>query len=379
MLLLWFISFIFTTNIPYFDFSGAGSEFYGYGRELREPVVKTVRIGVMGPERTPEGEQLRCGVEIALEEANEKGGYRGIPYEMIFRPDDGPWGTASKQVVRLVYEDKVWTIIGGLDGHHTHLAELVVAKAWVPVVTPSAVDFTVDYANVPWVFRCMPDDRRQAELLLEFARKRGYKRVVVLTEIGREAHAGFSRLREVSWRKRYPLTLHLQYPPYDPEIILTRLEGISADAIIIWGKGSPAIRLLRALRKRGVTVPVLGPSTLATPEMAREAPYVGELIVAAPCDLSRDDPEFLGFRRKFEKRTGKPPSPISLFAYDAARLVIRAIERAGLNRARIRDELASSSFIGLTGRISFDSLGGNRAEPILMSLSKGRWVRLSPK
>jgi ABC-type branched-subunit amino acid transport system substrate-binding protein len=370
------IFFIFALNIPYFDFSDAGSEFYGHGRELGEPPVRTVRIGVMGPEKTPEGEQLRNGVEIALEEANEKGGYRGIPYEMVFRPDDGPWGTASKQVVRLAYDDKVWTIIGGLDGHHTHLAELVVAKAWVPVVTPCAVDFTIDYANVPWVFRCMPDDSRQAELLLELARRRGYRRIVVLTEIGREAYVGFSRLREISWHKRYPLSLHLQYPSYDPELILPRLEGIPIDAVIIWGKGSSAIRLLQALRKRGITVPVLGSSSLATPEVARSAPPVGELIVVAPCDLSRDDAEFLNFKRKFKERTGKAPSPIALFAYDAARLVIRAIEKAGLNRARIRDELAGTSFSGVTGRISFDSLGGNRSEPILMSLKEGRWVRL---
>jgi ABC-type branched-subunit amino acid transport system substrate-binding protein len=72
-----------------------------------------------------------------------------------------------------------------------------------------------------------------------------------------------------------------------------------------------------------------------------------------------------------------PPSPIALYSYDAARLVIRAIETAGLNRMRIRDELTRISFDGLTGKIQFNSLRGNISEPVLMSLKDGRWQRLN--
>ena len=61
---------------PYFDLSNAGSGFYGPGREAPYPVgVKTVRIGVLGPEKDAEGLQMRTGVRIALEEMNRKGGY----------------------------------------------------------------------------------------------------------------------------------------------------------------------------------------------------------------------------------------------------------------------------------------------------------------
>ena len=375
--ILWFLPFISDVSDPYFDFSNAGAKFYGHGRELKEPVgLKSVRIGVMGPEKASEGKQLRHSVEMALEEANKKGGYHGIPYEMVFRSDDGPWGTASKQVVRLAYEDNIWAIIGGLDGHHAHLAELVVAKAWVPVITPCAADFTIDYANVPWVFRCIPDDNRQAGALLDFARERGYKRIVVLTELQREAYIGFQRLKETSWRKRYPLALHIQYSSNHPEHVLPRLRGMSMDALVIWGSHGSVIPLIGVLRKAGITVPVLGPSALATPKMAKAAHLWGELIVAAPCDLSRDDPEFLNFKQRYEKRTGTSPSPVALFTYDTSCLLIKVIEKTGLNRVRIRDELAKASFNGLTGNIRFNSLGGNRAEPVLMTLEGGGWVRL---
>jgi branched-chain amino acid transport system substrate-binding protein len=389
---------------PYLDFSKSGAGFYGAGRELPEPTgMKSVRIGVLGPEKSPDGLQQRMAIKIALEEANDRGGYvsssrrnsrpesdgahasdngiqpersRGIPYELVYRPDDGPWGMTANQVVKFAYEDQVWAIIGGLDGQHTHVAELVVAKAWVPVISPAAIDSTVEYANVPWVFRVVPSDSRQAEILLKFAQKRHYQQLAVLSENQREAYSGIKRLKECSGHLRFPLASHMEYSALRPEEVIPRLRNVPADAFIIWGGQESTLILLQAMRQAGITLPVLAPSTVATPEMARKAPQSGELVVAAPCDLSRENSALANFNGKFEQLAGQPASWMAWFCYDVARLVIHSIEKAGLNRARIRDELSSSSFQGLTGTISFNQLGGNEAQPVLMSLNQGRWVRV---
>jgi len=386
-------SVILEQGRPYSDFSNDGVDFYGHGREIDEPRnLKAVYIGLMGPDKTPEGKQLQNGVAIAIDEANAKGAYRGIPYKVIFRPDDGPWGIAAKQVVRLTYEDRVWVIIGALEGHQAHLAELISAKAWIPVITPCASDRSIDYANVPWIFRCMPDDSRQAEVLLRCAHDRGYKKnLVVLTEAQREAHTGFLRIKEIANRMRYPISMHMEYIPHNPTAIIPRLRvalsfgnpdfptqspDVAMDALLIWGNPKSVLPLLCELRKAKIDVPVLLPSLLATPEIRQQGKTIGNIIVAAPFDLSRDDMSISTFLQKYQKRTKRLPSPIAFFAYDATRMAIRAIERAGLNRVRIRDELARMSFEGITGKIHFDSLGGNPAEPILMTVRDKRWVPL---
>jgi hypothetical protein len=41
------------------------------------------------------------------------------------------------------YEDKVWAIIGGIDGATTHLAEQVAAKAQLTLVNPVATDRSI--------------------------------------------------------------------------------------------------------------------------------------------------------------------------------------------------------------------------------------------
>jgi ABC-type branched-subunit amino acid transport system substrate-binding protein len=364
------------TQQPYFDFSKAGAGFYGAGRESPDPTgLTSVRIGVLAPAKDIEGRQMRSGVEMAVEEANQGGGYRGIPYEAVVRADDGPWGVAAGQLVSLAYEDKVWAVIGGIDGSRTHVAELVASKAWIPVITPASSDSSVDYANVPWVFRCVPADGRQVDLLLGYAERKGYRNLVAITETQRDGYTGFLRLQQEAWREHRPLLAHLQYPSGNPESIVSRLHEFAADALVVWGSAKSAAALIRALRAAGVDTPILGPSELAGPELS-QLDGIGNIVVAAPCDLSRDDAGMRRFVDAFRGRTGMDPSAIAMYAYDSARLTIDAVRRAGLNRARIRDELASGSFQGITGRIEFNSLRGNTADPVLMTLQDGHWVRL---
>jgi ABC-type branched-subunit amino acid transport system substrate-binding protein len=362
---------------PYRTLSEDGAGFFGHGRESQDPdSLSAVRIGLTGPGKTVDGLHLQYGAALAIEDANRRGGYRGVPYEVIFRPDDGPWGTAAKQVVQLTYEDDVWAILGSLDGQHAHLAELIAAKAWIPVVTPWASDRTVDYANVPWVFRCAPDDGRQALALIRHASQQGYKHTIVLSEGDRESRTGWERLRDAARWERHHFTLHIEYDPYNPTAILPRLERVTADAFIIWGKAQGALSLIRDIRKLGITAPVLGPILLATPEFANGAHELGDIVVVAPYHLNEDSSERRAFYERYMDKTGMPPSPVALYAYDATRLIQAAIENAGLNRARIRDELARTSFDGLVGNIHFDTLGGNPAEPELMTLRLGEWISL---
>ena len=65
-----------------------------------------------------------------------------------------------------------------------------------------------------------------------------------------------------------------------------------------------------------------------------------------------------------------------MFSYDAARVVLAAIERAGLNRARIRDALAKTDHEGNAGTYRFDGLGGSALEPLLVAPRDGGWRRL---
>lgn len=359
---------------PYRDLSTAGSGFLGAGREEPDPEhLTSVRIGVTGPADTPAGRELLAGVQTAVDEANAAGGYGGLPFEVVFRPDDGPWGVVARQVVNLAAEDEVWLIIGALDGERAHAVELVVAKLWVPVLTPAG-DHTIDYANVPWVFRALPDDLSQVEALLDLAVERNWQRLVVISEIWRDAEQAATRFERRAAERGLTVVRRHRYETHHPKRGLDRLSGLDVDAAVVWGRPGSARIVLGHWRSLGQDAPFLLPSLLALPEVAGlEA--LNPAFAAAPYDLASPEPGLVAFRRQWTASFGMEPTYIAVLGYDMARFSLASLTRAGLNRARLRDELARGDFEGLSGPFHFNTLGGRTMVPVVMTARRGRWER----
>lgn len=361
---------------PYWDLSRSDTGFNGPGRDLAAPRgLASVKLGLLGPAKRPEGERLREGAALAIAEANARGGFQGIPYEAVFRADDGPWGMGAKQVAALACEDSTWGIVGGLDGADAHLAELVAAKLWIPVITPAADDLSIDYANVPWVFRCAPADAHEARLLLGWARERGHRRILVFAEDDRDGRTGCTRLAAAAREESLTLQGPRMFRPHLAAEAVDAASVAAADAVVIWAGPEGGWRLLHALREAGFAGPVLAPAAfLAGGPKAGTDP--GEIVVAAPADPSRRDARWRDFRTRYRARAGREPDAVGLLAYDATTLLIAAVERAGLNRARIRDAVAESDHDGVAGTFRFDGLGGSGLAPVLITQRGGVWERV---
>jgi len=362
---------------PYRHFADAGAGFWGPGREEPEPdpLPPTIKLGLFAPARGGDGRSAQQAAELALAEANRAGGYRGRPFELCFRPDDGPWGAATPRLVELANREGVWAAVGGLTGETAHLAELVAAKLWLPVVVTWAPDRTIDYANVPWVFRVAPDDGQQAELLLDRTLAWGLGLPLVLAAEHRDAGVALDRLTEAARRRGLPPPVSRRYSPAAPLAVLDELvlTGPAAPgAVLVWGPARDAGRVLDALARRGYTGLRLAPASLASGAgLAREG-----LVVAAPYDLATSTPAQADFARRYHARFGSLPEPEAGLAYDAWQVLLAAIGKGGLNRARIRDALAATRHLGQSGILQFSSLGGNPTPPVLVQARTGRWQRL---
>ena len=120
-----------------------------------------VAIGWFGPADPahPLHGDLWTAAPLAVEEANRAGGWNGLPFRLLPRWSENVWGSGVSQVARMVYEDRVWAILGSVDGAATHLAEQIVAKARLPLVSPVSTDESVNLAGVPWMFSLAPADR----------------------------------------------------------------------------------------------------------------------------------------------------------------------------------------------------------------------------
>ena len=100
--------------------------FYGAGREIPAPKdLKEIRIGFLGPLEgsliSSLGTQMLQGASLAIDEANKKGGYNGIPFKLMIHNDVGLWGAAANEVVKMD-DEKVWAWLGSIDDIVSHVA-----------------------------------------------------------------------------------------------------------------------------------------------------------------------------------------------------------------------------------------------------------------
>ena len=370
---------------PYAKLAGRRLEYHGAKRSLPEPVgMAEVRIGMIGPTRGPRalpGLAMRRGAELALAEATAAGGYLGRPFRLVFYPDDGPWGIVGQQVMRLVYDDSVRVVMGSIGVENSHIAEQVITKAHVPLVVPGCTDPSLTKINIPWVFRCMPDDDAQARLLARYLFEAGgYTRVVGISANEHYGRTGMRAFEKVARRWHRPLLLSLQYNMRDEgfEPQLDRIERVRAQAVVIWGEPPEAALLIRRLREREMPAEISAGSGLCSSELLGIAGSHAEGVVTACIyDPERDDSSAQTFVTRFSEHYGEAPDAYAAYAYDGAQMVVRAIRRAGLNRARIRDALAADpTYRGAAGEIRFDGSGSNVSPPMLSVVRGGRFVRL---
>lgn len=369
-------------------------EYTGAGRAIPEPEhVESVKLGFLGPiaptvsvatggasHEEALGKAMLRATTLAIEEANAKGGYfkRKIPFELCVRNDNGLWGASGSEVIHLAYQDKVWAIIGGIDGANTHIAIRTALKIEIPWMTPGDLDPTYIETNIPWVMRCVGDDRQQNYLLLDYLfRKMKYERIAILRASNRYGRFGVREIRDGARRMGHPILIEMGHKVGgDFTLQLDRIAATKPEAIVYWGDSEDAARVLNAIRAHGMTQPVLFCDRAVSDEFLKIAGANAEGVLCTyPWNPERKDPKFEAFKKAFKQRWGEEPDTYAAHAYDGTNMLLWAIQTAGLNRAKIRDVLAyrAEPFPGVTGDIPLSSAMDDAGEVFLTRYENGKW------
>jgi branched-chain amino acid transport system substrate-binding protein len=334
------------------------------GATLAPTDLHEVRIGFFGPDS---GDASR-GAGLAVEQRNAAGGFQGLPLRLVHRWSDDPWRGGAREMVRLVYDDGVWAVLGSVNGDATHIAEQVVTKARVPLLAPVSADPTLTYIRIPWIFRLPPDEAAQADVLVrEGVLARSLVNVGVITSTD---HDGRTFAREVRDRLQawgLAPAFHLEVAQNgDLAAVAARVRSFGAGAVIVRVPGSRVLDLAGRLRSEGVNVPLLVPWIPDLAPAALRSHYGGDVLVVRPF-RDVDNPRYAAFDRAYRARYGSEPTPAAAYGYDAVNLLAGALEAGGLNRAALRDALAAATgFVGASGPFVWDNAGGNRGVPALL-------------
>jgi branched-chain amino acid transport system substrate-binding protein len=333
------------------------------------------------------------GAQLAVEEANAHGGYGGKPFKLMLHNDydnwqakavygeDRPtdpaiWGSASNEVVRMVYDDRDWAIFGSISSESTHIALRVALRAEIPIVNSASTDPTIPETYIPWYFTDLQDDRVQClTLARRIFTELGMKRVAILRVNSRYGRFGVGKLRDASRRLGHPVVIEQKYLPGDTDFSkqLNVIRSSRADAIVLWADETQAATILKQMRAAGMKQRVFGAYRTLGDTLLKEAGDAAEGFEAVfPYDPSRNDPRWLDFNRRFEDRFHEKPEQFASLAYDAMNALLDSICKAGLNRARIHDALANiEEYDGVTGHMVFDPNQKNVAPMYLGTVHNG--------
>ncbi|HUU09809.1 MAG TPA: ABC transporter substrate-binding protein [Phycisphaerae bacterium] len=371
-------------------------EYTGPGRAIPEPDhLDTVKIGFIGPimgtvsvatggksHEESLGIPMLRGAQLAIQQANERGGYlkRGLPFELVISNDNGLWGASGNEIIKLAYKDKVWAILGTIDGANSHIAIRVALKAEIAMMNSGDTDPTFIETNIPWVFRCIGDDRQMGYLLLDYLyRKQGYTRIGIIRASNRYGRFGVREIMDGSRRLGHPVILEMAYQvgAGDYALQLQRLKDSDVQAIVHWGDAEDGAAILNQMRKMGMQQPYYGCDRHVCDEfLAIAGPNAEGVVCAYPWNPTRPDEDCQAFRREYRERFGADPETYAAHAYDGTNMLIWAIQTAGLNRAKIRDVLAhrAKPYKGATGPIPLSASLDDLGEVYLARVENGRWI-----
>ena len=359
--------------------------FYGAGREKLPPKnLDEVRIGFLGPLEgsiiSDLGQQMLQGSMLAIEEANKKGGYKGIPYKLMPHNDVGLWGAAANELVKMD-DEKVWAWLGTIDDINSHVAIRATLKLEIVNVNTGDPDPTFTETNIPWVIRVIPDDRQSSYALVDrIFLKDKHTRVAVMRANNRYGRVGTLHFNRTSTRIGFPVIIEERFNDGETEFKaqLERIKNTNPDAVLIWGNAKESALILNQLRETGMEQPVYASDRTVNPKFLEIAGKNAEGVVTT-CQYNpdSDDTGLKTFRETYKKRFGMEPDVFATHAYDGMNIIIRAIEKAGLNRVLIRDVLTDmktfQGYKGVTGPVIFDATWNNIRPIFMAEISSGKF------
>jgi len=327
----------------------------------------TVTFGAAGPWTQAYGLANKNGIQLALDEINASPAWQGgRRLEVVFADDSGNGVRASAVAQRFVDSAQIVAVIGHVNSGAMVSAARVYDKHLAAVATTATSPALTGIS--PWAFRVIPSDSANAMRIAEFANKLGRKRAAVLYE-----NNPYGRGLADNFRKNFAGEIISIDPigegseqTFEPFISWYR--SARPDLVFVAGTDASGLEFLKEARRQQLSADLVGGDgwqTLAPSNLA-EGIYVG-----APFSAQDPRPEVQAFVAAYQKKYNASPDGNAALAYDATKLLARAVEKVGPDRVKIRDYLASltdvGAFHGVTGTIRFRADGDPIGKGMVMT------------
>ncbi|MDJ0803096.1 MAG: ABC transporter substrate-binding protein [Desulfobacterales bacterium] len=327
--------------------------------------AETVKIGailaVTGPASFLGGPEART-LEMLAEQTNAAGGINGMQVELIIKDSGASPEKAISFAKQLIEEERVVAVIGPSTSGETMKIKKIFEQAGTPLVSCAAAEVIVNPV-ARYVFKTPQKDSYAATKIFQTMKDMGISKIAVLA-----GNTGFGKAGKAQLMKIAP-TMGIEV--VEAEVYDKKSKDLSAviakikankdvQAVVNWSIVPAQAIVAKNMRQAGWDVPLFqshGFGNIKYVEAAGAAAEgiifpAGRLLVAD--QLPEDHPQKALLTQYIADYEGKYKEAASTFGghgYDAFIILKAAIEKAGTDRAKIRDEIEKIKGLPGTGGV----------------------------
>ena len=357
----------------------------GLSPGCKTPPAKEIKIGLITPlsgDVKTFGESVRNAFEIAVEEANAKGGFAGRKITTFIVDDKNDPTEASNAANLLINQHGVQAIVGSVTSKTTIPVSDLAQSSRIPTITGTATNPKVTVADgkrKDYMFRACYTDSFQGTVMAKFARDTlRAANAAVLYDASNDYSKGIAEVfRDAFLRMEGKVVAYESYGKDDVDFsaLLTKVKAAKPEVLFLPDYYNKVGLIAKQAKETKLNVTLIGPDGWDSPELVNVA---GEAIEGGYFSnhYSPEDtrPGVVNWVKKYKEKFQQTPDALGTLAYDATNMLLEAIRKANSgDPGKIRDALASlSGFEGVTGKFTMDENGDPIKSAVIIRIQGGK-------
>lgn len=333
----------------------------------------TIKIGILGPftgSLAFNAAEMKKGMELALDEANAKGGLFGQPIELVFGDTEAKPDKGLAAVKKLVTRDNVLVVGGGYASSVNIATSEFCHHEGVPIVVAIAISPTITNRGYDFVFRTSPNSPQFLEGINEWlAQVKLPKRVAFFME-----NSDYGRDGQKIWEAQSQKIgaqvldrLYFEIGSTDFTAPISKLKDQNPDVVFNIASTTEAALIQKQAKELSFVTQWIGVGGQFTQAYFEMTGSVSEFAMGSSLEPTKamKDPVTAAFVNAYQaKFPGSRPGIFSSQGYDNLKVILDAIERSGkpsgnlaADRKKVRETLVKTDMKLSQGLVRFDKTG----------------------
>lgn len=344
----------------------------------KEPIRLGYVGGVSG--RTADlGIGGRNGVQLAVEQANAKGGINGRKIELLLKDDEAN-SDKGKQVVKELIDARVQAILGPMTSNVAVAVVPMATEAGVLMMSPSVASNDLSGKDDQF-FRVVAASSYHAAGMSSFLLdKRKVKNINVVLEMGNKAYteswlSSFEKSWLASGGRVGKVVRYTAMTDFDFSAPAAAALESQPEAIVLVTSAVDAALFANQFRQKKTSVQLVTTEWAGTGKLTElGGANVEGVFVPQYFDRNSTLPAYVAFRGAYQQRFNQEPGFPAVVGFNTAQVVITALQKRQGQETPKQAVLRIQNFDGLQEKLSFDDFGDVKNRTFFTVIKEGRYV-----